>query len=147
MDPREAQIRRDREPFGTSTGNFGGNPRQPTRHEQLFFETLTVDDVNAGSREIPEDPEKSTEYIHGVKLALVIVSISVVYFLNMLDTTVLATVRLHYTAINNLWQRDTSNLINLATNYGKVQAIPYITDEFHSILDIGWYGSAYTLAT
>lgn len=27
------------------------------------------------------------------------------------------------------------------------KAIPYITDEFHSLLDIGWYGSAYTLAT
>ncbi|KAF3067388.1 putative HC-toxin efflux carrier TOXA [Daldinia childiae] len=25
-------------------------------------------------------------------------------------------------------------------------AIPYITDEFHSLLDVGWYGSAYQLA-
>lgn len=25
------------------------------------------------------------------------------------------------------------------------QAVPHITDEFHSLEDIGWYGSAYTI--
>lgn len=31
------------------------------------------------------------------------------------------------------------------TNFN--QAIPYITDEFNSLLDVGWYASAYTLVT
>ena len=38
-------------------------------------------------------------------------------------------------------------MTELITNHEPQQAIPYITDEFHSLLDIGWYGSAYTLAT
>lgn len=38
-------------------------------------------------------PKKDTGYVTGIRLTLVIISISVVYFLNMLDTTVLATVR------------------------------------------------------
>ncbi|KAK9774085.1 putative Major facilitator superfamily (MFS) profile domain-containing protein [Seiridium cardinale] len=75
------------------------------------------DNSDGGPRGTPEEPEKAAEYIKGATLALVMISISIVYFLNMLDTTVLAT------------------------------AIPYITDEFNSLLDIGWYGSAYTLAT
>ncbi|KAH8765537.1 putative MFS multidrug transporter [Diaporthe sp. PMI_573] len=84
------------------------------------LETWTKDDGEQREEEQRENlikPEKSDDYISGVRFILVIISISVVYFLNMLDTTVLAT------------------------------AIPYITDEFHSLLDIGWYGSAYTLAT
>ncbi|EKG13744.1 hypothetical protein MPH_09051 [Macrophomina phaseolina MS6] len=34
-------------------------------------------------------------------------------------------------------------LDHMLTNSG--QAIPQITDEFHSLPDVGWYGSAYTL--
>ncbi|KAI1413389.1 MFS general substrate transporter [Hypoxylon sp. FL1857] len=50
-------------------------------------------------------------------LYLVLAALTIVYFLIMLDNTILAT------------------------------AIPYITDEFHSLLDVGWYGSAYQLAS
>ncbi|ROW05847.1 hypothetical protein VMCG_05198 [Cytospora schulzeri] len=114
MDPRESKTQ-DQVPLGTSTNISGNGPHEPTRQQQLSLDTLTMDDD--GPRETPPKSENNVEYIQGVRLALVIASISVVYFLNMLDTTVLAT------------------------------AIPYITDEFNSLLDIGWYGSAYTLAT
>ncbi|KAI0165150.1 MFS general substrate transporter [Hypoxylon sp. FL1284] len=57
------------------------------------------------------------EYISGIKLALVLIAITIVYFLVMLDTTIVAT------------------------------AIPYITHDFHSLLDVGWYGSAYLLSS
>ncbi|KAJ9148365.1 MFS general substrate transporter [Pleurostoma richardsiae] len=60
-------------------------------------------------------PDKQ-EYIGGIRLVLVLSALTLVYFLIMLDNTILAT------------------------------AIPYITDEFHSLLDVGWYGSAYQLA-
>ncbi|KAI0886808.1 major facilitator superfamily domain-containing protein [Annulohypoxylon maeteangense] len=59
--------------------------------------------------------QKDEEYIQGAKLYLVLIALTVVYFLVMLDNTILAT------------------------------AIPYITDEFHSLLDVGWYASAYQL--
>lgn len=64
-------------------------------HEPL--ETWTKDHGEQREDEQRENlikPEKSDGYISGVRLILVIISISVVYFLNMLDTTVLATVRL-----------------------------------------------------
>ncbi|KAI2463364.1 MFS general substrate transporter [Annulohypoxylon bovei var. microspora] len=50
-------------------------------------------------------------------LYLVLGALTIVYFLVMLDNTILAT------------------------------AIPYITDEFHSLLDVGWYASAYQLTS
>ncbi|KAI1452176.1 MFS general substrate transporter [Annulohypoxylon moriforme] len=59
--------------------------------------------------------EKDEEYIKGPKLYLVLIALTTVYFLVMLDNTILAT------------------------------AIPYITDEFHSLLDVGWYASSYQL--
>ncbi|KAF3766613.1 hypothetical protein M406DRAFT_60905 [Cryphonectria parasitica EP155] len=62
----------------------------------------------------PEPDEQ--EYINGLNLVLILGALTLVFFLVMLDNTILAT------------------------------AIPYITDEFNSLLDIGWYGSAYQLA-
>ena len=53
--------------------------------------------------------------LHGLKLALVILAIYLSVLCVALDNTVIAT------------------------------AIPSITDEFHSIDDVGWYGSAYLL--
>ncbi|KAI1097370.1 MFS general substrate transporter [Jackrogersella minutella] len=61
--------------------------------------------------------DKNEEYIKGIKLYLVLGALTIVYFLVMLDNTILAT------------------------------AIPYITDEFNSLLDVGWYASAYQLAS
>jgi len=55
------------------------------------------------------------DYPHGIKLALILFSLCCAVFLVALDQTIIAT------------------------------AIPKITDEFNSIRDIGWYGSAYLL--
>ncbi|KAE8849753.1 hypothetical protein PTNB85_00169 [Pyrenophora teres f. teres] len=63
---------------------------------------------------VGEKPIEHT-YMSGFALAAVMVTFTLVYFLLMLDISILST------------------------------AIPYITDEFHSLLDVGWYGSAYQL--
>ncbi|KAH8889467.1 MFS general substrate transporter [Thozetella sp. PMI_491] len=55
-------------------------------------------------------------HLKGLKLSLVITAITSVTFLMLLDTSIMST------------------------------AIPKITDEFHSLSDVGWYGSAYLLA-
>lgn len=55
------------------------------------------------------------EYPHGLKLFLLLGSLCLACFLVALDQTIIAT------------------------------AIPKITDHFHSVQDIGWYGSAYFL--
>ncbi|KAJ6466534.1 major facilitator superfamily domain-containing protein [Mycena vitilis] len=57
------------------------------------------------------------EYPQGLKLGVLIAALALAVFLVALDNTIIAT------------------------------AIPRITDEFQSLDDVGWYGSAYLLAT
>ncbi|KAL6238394.1 hypothetical protein BDW75DRAFT_237494 [Aspergillus navahoensis] len=57
------------------------------------------------------------EWISGVPLLLVNAGVTLVMFLMLLDTSIIAT------------------------------AVPKITNQFHSLDDVAWYGSAYTLAS
>ncbi|KAJ7073162.1 DHA14-like major facilitator [Mycena amicta] len=77
------------------------------------------DESNLNSLVVPEktSPEDDIVYPEGVKLALVTVALCLSVFLVALDNTIIAT------------------------------AIPKITDQFKSLDDIGWYGSAYLLTT
>ena len=61
--------------------------------------------------------DREHQYITGFKLAIVIASVTLVAFLIMLDSSIVAT------------------------------AIPRITTDFHSLPDVGWYGAAYMLAS
>jgi len=61
--------------------------------------------------------EDGTEYPTGVKLALIILALCLSIFLMALDNSIIAT------------------------------AIPKITEDFQSLQDVGWYGSAYLLTT
>ncbi|KAF2673519.1 efflux pump [Microthyrium microscopicum] len=56
-------------------------------------------------------------YITGVKLWTVLAAVTLIAFLMLLDTSIIAT------------------------------AIPQITNDFHSLPDVGWYGSAYLLTS
>jgi MFS family permease len=60
---------------------------------------------------------EGVEYPTGVKLGLISLALCLSVFLIALDNTIIAT------------------------------AIPKITDQFHSLPDVGWYGSAYLLTT
>ncbi|KAL1848718.1 hypothetical protein Daus18300_013508 [Diaporthe australafricana] len=60
-----------------------------------------------------EKPEPIAEYVAGVKLAVIVAAVSIASFLMLLDTMIVST------------------------------AIPRITDDFHSLADVGWYASAY----
>ncbi|KAI1800663.1 efflux pump [Daldinia bambusicola] len=64
-----------------------------------------------GTLEIHHD--NSTQYVTGIKLALIVASVTLACFLMLLDTMVVST------------------------------AIPRITDTFNSLPDVGWYASAY----
>ncbi|KAJ7618867.1 MFS transporter [Mycena polygramma] len=61
--------------------------------------------------------EDEDDYPHGIKLALLTLALCLSVFLVALDNTIIAT------------------------------AIPKITDQFQSLDDVGWYGSAYLLTT
>ncbi|CAK7265194.1 hypothetical protein SEPCBS57363_001456 [Sporothrix epigloea] len=56
------------------------------------------------------------QYVTGIKLWLIVLALSLALFVTMLDMSILAT------------------------------AIPHITNQFHSLNDVGWYGAAYQLA-
>ncbi|KAJ7645389.1 MFS transporter [Mycena rosella] len=64
-----------------------------------------------------EAPDSEDDFPHGLKLALLLLALCLSVFLVALDNTIIAT------------------------------AIPKITDQFKSLDDVGWYGSAYLLAT
>ncbi|KAJ5741895.1 hypothetical protein N7533_011304 [Penicillium manginii] len=66
----------------------------------------------------PDDNQESTtQYVTGVKLVAIISAVTLVYFLILLDMSIIVT------------------------------AIPRITTHFHSLADVGWYGSSYQLAS
>ncbi|CAO2654663.1 Nn.00g113960.m01.CDS01 [Neocucurbitaria sp. VM-36] len=71
-----------------------------------------------GSHDVIADDSIALErtYLNGVKLGVLLGSLTLVTFLVLLDTSILGT------------------------------AIPHITSEFHSLPDVGWYVGAYTLA-
>ncbi|OBT72658.1 hypothetical protein VF21_08577 [Pseudogymnoascus sp. 05NY08] len=82
-----------------------------------------VDD-NSTHEKFPDDIAKTAEaaqpeheYISGLQLWLVMASVTLVVFLMLLDISIIVT------------------------------AIPQITSDFHSLPDVGWYGSAYLLAS
>ncbi|MCJ1378823.1 hypothetical protein MMC17_001922 [Xylographa soralifera] len=64
----------------------------------------------------PASVEEEQEYLSGLKLLAAMISITLVGFLMLLDTSIVST------------------------------AIPKITSEFHSLNDVGWYGTAYFLS-
>ncbi|KAF9870598.1 efflux pump antibiotic resistance [Colletotrichum karsti] len=65
----------------------------------------------------PVDSDENVEYPTGMKLSLVVLALCLSVLVMALDNSIIAT------------------------------AIPRITDEFNSLNDVGWYGSAYLLTT
>jgi hypothetical protein len=77
------------------------------------------------------------EYVTGVKLVLVVASVALACFLMLVDTMVISTVG------NEAFHFTSHRILQLTWNLVSVQAIPQITDQFHSLPDVGWYASAY----
>lgn len=77
---------------------------------------------------------KENEWAAGFKLFNIITAVALVCLLMLLDTSIVSTVS---------WCRDIG--LRLPAHH-KTQAIPRITSEFHSLADVGWYGSSYQLA-
>jgi len=63
----------------------------------------------------PANQDQEPEWISGFKLYTVVAAVTFVCFLMLLDSSIVVT------------------------------AIPRITNDFHSLPDVGWYGSAYQL--
>ncbi|KAI1499286.1 putative efflux pump antibiotic resistance protein [Biscogniauxia marginata] len=76
-------------------------------------ETTSSDVPLENSQELDSGAVSGIEYPQGFKLAMIVVALVLSMFLISIDLTIVAT------------------------------AIPKITDEFHSLLDVSWYGSAF----
>ncbi|KAL4780057.1 major facilitator superfamily-domain-containing protein [Aspergillus varians] len=89
----------------------------PATTPPLIVETASDKPPQGDDAQQDGDQEDDGEYITGFKLWAILILGTLVQFVMMLDQSIIAT------------------------------AVPYITDEFHSLLDVGWYGSAYQLAS
>lgn len=103
------------------TSNGGQDTTVPSLTEHKVSHELTEKDIEQA--EVPvthasnEKEGNEENYITGVRLALVAVSINLFVFLVALDQTIVST------------------------------AIPDVTNQFNSFSDVGWYGSAYLLTS
>jgi hypothetical protein len=115
--------------IGNSNGEKETQIRTSAVVEDLEFEATDSDSklpdkdetANDGSPDeltsVEPAATEETEYIEGVQLFLVLLSVTLACFVMLLDTSIIST------------------------------AIPRITDQFQSLQDVGWYGSAYQLAS
>lgn len=109
---------------GSSTE--GGGSRRGFPKESEFNEMrLSGEAAGAG---LPE-----SQYITGFPLLCLIIGLMLAVFLISIDRTIISTVR----------RVGREALCSWLTLFS--QAIPYITAEFKSTPDIGWYGSSYLL--
>lgn len=104
---KEATVRQQSE--GSSAAVSAIDSPRP---EPLTTEELPAKDVAATKNDDQED-----EWLEGPKLWAVMGPLVLVFFLVLLDTTIIST------------------------------AIPKITNQFNSLPDIGWYTAAYQLAS
>lgn len=81
----------------------GSNPLDTKKTKEIAKELQSVEPIN----------ELTSQYPHGIRLAVIVVSLMLSMFLIALDNTILAT------------------------------AIPKITDEFHGLDKVAWYSSGY----
>ncbi|KAK3347390.1 major facilitator superfamily-domain-containing protein [Neurospora tetraspora] len=96
----------------------GGRTIDSTDPEKERPHTLSQQKSNATHKSHASTiREDGVEYPTGLKLGLITIALCLSVFLMALDNSIIAT------------------------------AIPKITDQFHSLQDVGWYGSAYLLTT
>lgn len=79
--------------------------------------TIEAESTNSGNLQAEEITQIDLEYPSGFRLFLILFALCLSVFCVALDNTIIAT------------------------------AIPRITDDFHALQNIGWYGSAYLLTT
>ena len=98
------------------TGHRPAQPSEPPQ-DHPTEQSKEIGTLNKpGSDELVARRQDAHEYLTGLKLALVMSTVTMAAFLILLDSAIIAT------------------------------AIPKITTDFRSIPDIGWYASAYLLA-
>ncbi|KAG0652220.1 Efflux pump mlcE [Hyphodiscus hymeniophilus] len=120
--PSEEHKTEDSQQISTNLRSDGEEPIQPDSKAEILPDTAKT------------EQEKEYEYITGLKLMLIIAAVTLTVFLILLDSSIVTTVNSHALFFRSFYLRAR-------------QAIPQITSDFNSLNDIGWYGSAYLLAS
>ncbi len=102
--------------------------------DPLPFEMEKKEDVPIETHEDAPPPAVEEEvFATGIPLICLVAGLMFAVFLISIDRTIISTVRKH------------PLMVTIAATNRSRKAIPYITSEFKSTPDIGWYGSAYLL--
>lgn len=117
---------------------------QPENAVQALQKDSSTDHVGAGDDAISptaqdEDYKALSETMPMWAVVLVVLGILMSLFLVALDRTIVSTV-----SLPGPKPQASFHLVN--SSHAIEQAIPEITNEFHSLDDYGWYGSAYLLS-
>ncbi|KAK0635819.1 major facilitator superfamily domain-containing protein [Bombardia bombarda] len=99
----------------TSSASSAAPPTIETAAPPLTSAALENQPADKAPGPGPGEEDENQEYPTGLRLALLLISVMLTLFLVSLDRLIIST------------------------------AIPQITNDFHSVTDIGWYGSAYLL--
>ncbi|KAF7561417.1 hypothetical protein G7046_g2724 [Stylonectria norvegica] len=121
--PNTLRNPRDNPVLGSIRDSFRHSLRQSLRYDEIMppptesMEKLQQDSSMNLEKGNEQAETRDTENVYpkGMKLALITLALCLAVFVMALDNSIIAT------------------------------AIPRITDEFHSLNDVGWYGSAYML--
>lgn len=105
MKPTDVNFSKD----GSNQQNVASDGNDASQDAQKSPESTESTQISDTSKESEDEPE----YLEGMKLHLLVLSLLLVVLLMTLDTSIVST------------------------------AVPRITDSFHTIADIGWYGAAY----
>jgi hypothetical protein len=81
-------------------GDFGPNPESPIEKVLSEVKEINVTKPSEADATVVEDRKTEHEYVTGVKLFLVMASLTLVLFLMMLDMSIVVTVGLHTWCFN-----------------------------------------------
>jgi hypothetical protein len=116
--PREASLHQLSDVPASEKRDDDPSLTSPTKHEKLDSEpdgNHIAEEKKAANVHLIPNQNPEPVWAHGLQLWAIMVAVSLVLFLMLLDGTII------------------------------VAAVPRITDDFHSLNDIGWYGAAYQL--
>jgi hypothetical protein len=123
-------------PILAQTFDMGDEKKQHTDTDaSVQLSAGENDTANAFEKSSSTAAADQQSYISGPKLWAVTAAVTMVVFLMLLDMSIISTVS---------WI--VAEKLSAISPCSLLQAIPKITTEFHSLQDIGWYGSAYNLA-
>lgn len=108
----------------------------PDEKEQILTQIATADDKNNDSSiKATTTREDGKEYPSGPKLGLIVLALCLSVFLVALGMSLCFVLCLELLGLR-------SDLTNMGIDNSIIAtAIPKITDQFHSLGDVGWYGS------